>query len=120
MDLDVLLTSANVMQSSIIFITLTANIPQWITIHSKKTSENISLSSWVMWLMASFFGFFYAVTNFVAYSNGLALVMTSFVSLVCNAYTIAIIIKYRQRTEQEQIFKPNRNLLAVTLNISES
>lgn len=116
MDLDVLLTSANIMQSSIIFITLTANIPQWITIHSKKTSENISLSSWIMWLTASFFGFFYATINLIAYDNGLALVLTSFVSLVCNAYTIGIILKYRDEKKQIPIHN-NRNLIAVTLNI---
>ena len=92
---DVLLTSANLMQSSIVFITLTANIPQWITINQKQSSENISLSSWVLWLLASFFAFFYALVNQVAYQSCLALVLSSSVSFLCNLYTIYLIFKYR-------------------------
>lgn len=97
MDLQVLLFSANLMQSSIVVITLFANVPQWVTIYKNKTSENLSLSSWYMWLMASFFGLFYAVVNQCAYGNCAALLFSTGVSFLCNAYTIHLILKYRAK-----------------------
>lgn len=95
MNIEALLTSADFLQSSIIFITLTANVPQWITINRNKTSANISLSSWVMWLIASCFALYYAVVNQCAYQTCLALMLTTSVSFLCNLFTIFLILKFR-------------------------
>lgn len=95
MDLQILLASANFMQSSIVLITFSANIPQWITIHKKRSSENISLHSWVLWLVASFFTLFYAAVNQWAYHNSLALLLTASVSFSCNLYSLFLLIKFK-------------------------
>lgn len=105
---DVLLTSANLMQSSIVFITLSANIPQWITIHQKRSSENISLSSWVLWLVASFFALFYAIVSQIAYQSCMALIFSAAVSFACNLITISLIYKYRAVSNKLKISRdPN-------------
>lgn len=95
MEIQVFLACANIMQSSIILITLTANVPQWLAIHKSKNSANLSVSSWVMWLTGSFFALFYAIVNQCAYQNSLSLLLTSAVSFLCNFYTIYLIQKYR-------------------------
>lgn len=105
MEIQVLLACANVMQSSIILITLTANVPQWLAIYKNKNSANISVSSWVMWLTASFFALFYAAVNQYTYQNCMSLLLTSAVSFSCNFYTIYLIQRYRNSSLT--IFKTN-------------
>jgi uncharacterized protein with PQ loop repeat len=95
MSFDTLITVSNVLQSSIVLVMLSAFVPQWITIHRNRSSQNISKTSWFMYFTASIFALFYAVVQYIATGSGQALVATTVVSFICNLYSVHLVYRFR-------------------------
>jgi uncharacterized protein with PQ loop repeat len=92
-----ILNIANLLQASLAGVTLFAVLPQWLQIRRSQSSSNISLLSWFVWSAASLISVFYSSCQVVVLGNGYALLMTTLVSLVCNLYTVYLIIAFRSR-----------------------
>jgi hypothetical protein len=60
---EIVVTSANACQMAVPFIALSAYLPQWIQLVRTKSSRDISLRSWCIWTLSSFFGLFYAIVQ---------------------------------------------------------
>jgi uncharacterized protein with PQ loop repeat len=110
MNVEGLLLSADFLQSSIILIYFSAYLTQWIEIYREQSSKNISLYSWMLYLVASIFALFYATVNHLAYHNSFALLCTTTFSLACNLFTIFLVLKFSERPE---------HLVSLTLHHAE-
>lgn len=97
MNIESLLLPADFLQSSTILIYFSAYFAQWLTLFREKSSQNISLSSWNLYLLGSVFALFYAVVNHLIFGNCLALLCTTVFLLVCNVFTIYLILKFREQ-----------------------
>jgi uncharacterized protein with PQ loop repeat len=95
-----LITLANVMQLSVVGLSLLAYIPQWQKLIKTKSSSDISLSAWLLWTLSSVFAVFYAAVQLFAYDTGWALLVSALISLGFVAFTVVLIVRYRD--------KPNR------------
>jgi len=96
MDISLLLASADIAQTSTIAIALYANVPQWLVILSTKTSKNISLMSWWLWLVGSLLSVFYSIVQNFVFGHSSSLILTSTMNLVCNTITLFLIVKFRK------------------------
>lgn len=87
------ITIANVLQSSVPFISLIAYIPQWRKLIATKSSKDISLRAWLLWSLTASFSCFYAIVQYLANGRGVALIFstaTSFTFIVSTVYLISI------------------------------
>lgn len=89
---------ANLMQVSVAFLSLIAYIPQWVKLVRKKSSNDISLRSWILWTISSVFAVFYAIVQLYNHGSGWALIISSVLSLVFVIYTVVLIIWYRKKS----------------------
>ena len=103
------LSLANFAQSITIAISLAAYLPQWMTLRRKRSSENISLSSWSLWLVSSLCSLSYAATQLLVYGTGQVLVVTSVLSVLFIAVTLGLIFLY----------SPKRDLSAPTADLAK-
>lgn len=90
-----IIITANACQVATIFISLSAYLPQWIKLIQTKSSADISLKSWCIWIIAAFFTLFYAIVQFLLNGRGWPLIISSTASLFCIIFTIILIVKYR-------------------------
>jgi uncharacterized protein with PQ loop repeat len=93
---DSVLIMANACQVATIFISLTAYLPQWIKIIKTKSSSDISLRSWCLWIIAAAFTLFYAIVQFMVNGRGWPLIISALASLCCIIFTIFLVVKYRR------------------------
>lgn len=97
-----LIAISNFGQSITIFVTLVAYIPQWRTFYKNKSSENISVKSWLLWLLTCMLAVFYAFVQVKVHHTGHALLVSSSVSLIFVATTIVLILRFRPARQVER------------------
>lgn len=88
--------SANILQSCIPLLSLTAYLPQWHKIVTTKSSRDISLRAWLIWCFSSSIAVYYAVVQYLANGQGIALVFSSSVLLVFVIVTACLVVNYRK------------------------
>ena len=92
---DYLVDLANVCQTTSTFISFSAYLPQWLKLIRTKSSADISLRSWVLWLVSGSFALFYAIVQFQLNQRGWPLIISSSLSLTFIACTIGLIARFR-------------------------
>jgi uncharacterized protein with PQ loop repeat len=83
------------MQSAVPFLSLMAYIPQWRKIVTRKSSKDVSLAAWLLWIVTASIAVFYAVVQLMVTGQGLALVFSSSVTLLFVATTFILVFVYR-------------------------
>jgi uncharacterized protein with PQ loop repeat len=87
---------ANFLQSCVPLLALFAYLPQWRKIIANKSCKDISLTSWLIWLLSSAIAIFYAVIQYRVTGKGTALIFSSLLSLVFVFTTVCLIAFYRK------------------------
>jgi len=87
---------ANFLQGCVPLLSLFAYIPQWKKIVANKSSRDISLFSWLVWLLSSIIAIFYAVIQYQITGKGTALIFSSVLALVFVFITVCLIALYRR------------------------
>jgi len=87
---------ANFLQSCVPLLSLFAYLPQWRKIVANKSSRDISLTSWLVWLVSSGIAIFYAVIQYQVTGKGTALIFSSVLVLVFVIITVCLITLYRK------------------------
>jgi len=97
-------------QSLTLALALCAYVPQWLTLYRNRSSDNMSLKAWCMWLFSGFLTWFYAFVHFTAHGTHFVLLITSSAAVLFMAATIALILRYRKdpKEEDEPIVRPQR------------
>jgi uncharacterized protein with PQ loop repeat len=90
-------TSANLCQTVVPFIALSAYLPQWVQLIRTKSSRDISLRSWCIWIFSSLFSLFYAVIQLILNGRGWPLVFSTGVGLASVILTVTLVIRYRPK-----------------------
>lgn len=99
MEANWILTAAGICQVATTFISLLAYVPQWVKLFRTKSSANISLRSWCLWVVSTSFTLFYAVVQLRVNGSGLPLVISASAALTFVFFTVVLIIKFRPREE---------------------
>jgi len=87
---------ANFLQGSVPLLALFAYLPQWRKIIANRSSRDISLTSWLVWLLSSAIAIFYAVIQYKVTGKGTALIFSSVLALVFVFITVCLIALYRK------------------------
>jgi uncharacterized protein with PQ loop repeat len=87
---------ANFLQGCSPLLSLFAYLPQWRKIIANKSSKDISLTSWLVWLLSSSIAIFYAIIQYKITGKGTALIFSSVLVLVFVFITICLIALYRK------------------------
>jgi uncharacterized protein with PQ loop repeat len=90
-------TSANLCQTAVPFIAVSAYLPQWIQLVRTKSSRDISLRSWCIWTLSSLFGLFYALVQLLLNGRGWPLVFSTTISLASVLFTVSLVFRYRPK-----------------------
>lgn len=83
------------LQSTIVFINLSAYFPKWLLLLRTKTTEGVAVGSWLIWLLASVIGLFYAIIVYIKVGYGMPLILTYLVGVLSNLFTLLLIFRYR-------------------------
>jgi len=92
-----MIDSANILQSCIPLLSLSAYLPQWHKIVTTRSSRDISLRAWLIWSCSSSIAVFYAVVQYRVTGQGIALVFSSTVLLVFVIVTACLVVAYRRQ-----------------------
>lgn len=87
---------ANFLQGCSPLLSLFAYLPQWKKIVANKSSRDISLTSWLVWLLSSAIAIFYAIVQYKVTGKGTALIFSSVLVLVFVIITVCLIALYRK------------------------
>ncbi|MFY8060191.1 MAG: PQ-loop domain-containing transporter [Arenimonas sp.] len=81
-DVYYMLVVAGTLQSAVPVISLIAYLPQWKKLIDTKSSRDLSLRSWSIWIVSSSISLFYAVALYRYTGKGLPLVFASAAGLL--------------------------------------
>jgi hypothetical protein len=95
-----LLSTADLAQVGITLLNFSAYPTQWKQMISRKSTADISLTSWTLWLGACILGQFYAWANYLSHGHNFALIITDTISLICVVSTITLIWYYRPKAKE--------------------
>ncbi|RPH52241.1 MAG: PQ-loop repeat-containing protein [Desulfobacteraceae bacterium] len=95
---DSVIITANVCQIATTFISLSAYLPQWIKLINTRSSSDISLRSWCIWIVAASFTLFYAIVQFMLNGRGWPLIISAAASMCCILFTIFLVVKFRTKS----------------------
>lgn len=95
---ELVVTSANLCQTAVPFIALSAYLPQWIQLIRTRSSRDISLRSWCIWTFSSFFSLFYAIVQLLLNGRGWPLVFSTGVGLASVILTVTLVLRYRPKS----------------------
>ncbi len=87
---------ANFLQGCSPLLSLFAYLPQWEKIVANKSSKDICLTSWLVWLVSSSIAIFYVVIQYQVTGRGTALIFSSVLVLVFVFVTVCLIAFYRK------------------------
>ena len=87
---------ANFLQGCVPLLSLFAYLPQWKKIIANKSSRDISLTSWLVWMLSSAIAIFYAVIQYKVTGKGTALIFSSVLALIFVSITACLIALYRK------------------------
>jgi uncharacterized protein with PQ loop repeat len=97
---DTVITTANVLQSSIPLLSLSAYFPQWRKLIVTKSSKDISLRAWLLWTVTASFSCFYAVVQYLVNGRGVALIFSTATSVAFILATVYLILIYRRQNRR--------------------
>lgn len=92
-----LLVIAGALQSVVPVISLIAYLPQWKKLIDTKSSRDLSLRSWSIWIVSSSISLFYAVALYRYTGKGAPLVFASAAGLLFVLTTVYLTARYRSR-----------------------
>lgn len=72
-------------------------MPQWRTLLKSRSSENVSLTAWLIWTVSTAIAFFYALVNYLASAQGLPLVFSTSVLFLFCLFTLILVFHFRTR-----------------------
>ena len=87
---------ANFLQGCVPLLALFAYLPQWKKIIANKSSKDISLTSWLVWLLCSIIAIFYAIMQYKVTGKGTALIFSSVLAFIFVSITACLIAIYRK------------------------
>jgi uncharacterized protein with PQ loop repeat len=90
-----LVTVANVLQSCVPLLSLTAYLPQWRRLAVTKSSKDISMHAWFIWCFSGAITLFYAVMQYLVTGQGTALIFSSATALTFVVITAYMVFRYR-------------------------
>lgn len=93
---------ANICQSLVPFIAMSAYLPQWGKLWARRATGGVSLRSWLMWSVSSLFALFYAVVQLVLNGRGWPLVASTFISVTFVLVTVGLILRARRGDAAER------------------
>lgn len=94
-----LLYIAGFLQTIVPVISLIAYLPQWKKLIDTKSSKDLSLRSWSIWVISSSISLFYAVMLFQVTGKGLPLIFASSAGLLFVIITLYLTARYRYKIE---------------------
>ena len=94
---ETIITLANFLQSAVPLIALAAYVPQWRRIVIRKSSQDVSLAAWLLWVVTASIAVFYAIVQLLVTGQGVALVFSSSLTLLFVATTVVLVFVYRKR-----------------------
>lgn len=92
---EAVIATANFLQSCVPFLSISAYLPQWKKLLTTKSSKNISLHAWLIWIVSSSIGVFYAIVQYQLTTKGFALIFATSANLAFVSITACLVIKYR-------------------------
>ena len=92
---EIVIVTANILQSCVPFLSISAYIPQWKKLLTTKSSKNISIQAWLMWVLTSSIAVFYAIIQYLINEKGVALIFASLANLAFVVITVYMVIIYR-------------------------
>jgi uncharacterized protein with PQ loop repeat len=98
---EIMLAIAGVLQGSLAVVTIAAVLPQWLKLYRTRTSQDISVLSWLIWTLASLVSLFYATCQVCFLSVGHSLLIATATSVVTNVVTLVIILAFRSSTQEK-------------------
>jgi uncharacterized protein with PQ loop repeat len=98
-----LLIIAGTLQSAVPVISLIAYLPQWRKLIDTKSSRDLNLRSWSIWIVSSSISLFYAVALYRYTGKGVPLVFASAAGLLFVLITVYLTARYRSRSEPPSI-----------------
>ncbi|MCB0332711.1 MAG: PQ-loop repeat-containing protein [Bdellovibrionales bacterium] len=105
MSFENLLPLSDLLQSAVVFICAVAFVPQWVKLYRTKSSEDISLHSWVLWTLAAFCGWFYSYVHFFAHGTGTPLLVSTTINLIGNIFSIYLAVIYSRQEERISLLR---------------
>lgn len=90
-----IINTANFLQSFIPVLSLIGYLPQWKKLVRTKSSNDISLRSWIIWTVVYLIAAFYAVVQYQVTGIGVALVISSITVLMFVLVTVYLVLMYR-------------------------
>lgn len=103
---DSLVAVANLLQGCLPLLSLTAYVPQWRRILRTKSSRDISIHAWLLWCVSGSIALFYAVVQYLATGQGVALVISAGTLLAFVFITTALVYVHRHgntRVAQQEV-----------------
>lgn len=92
---ELIISTANFLQSFIPVLSLIGYLPQWIKLVRTKSSNDISLRSWIIWTVVSLIAAFYAVVQYQITGIGVALIISNITMLIFVLVTVYLVLIYR-------------------------
>lgn len=99
MSFEVIYFLACFLQGTLSVVNIIAFIPQWMKLFNSKSIDGVSISSWLIWLNSSIISLFYACMQYAKTDSGSALIVTTFISTICNLITIVLILNVQNKFE---------------------
>ena len=97
-----LLNIAGILQAAVPVISLLAYLPQWKKLIDTKSSKDLSLRSWSIWIVSSSISLFYSIVLFSYTGKGIPLVFASAAGLLFVLITVYLTARYRTRNQPEE------------------
>ncbi|MBM3115733.1 PQ-loop domain-containing transporter [Jeongeupia naejangsanensis] len=93
------------MQISVPLMTLGGYIPQWKKLIRSKSSKDISLRTWLIWMASTLFGTFYAVIQLLINGRGWPLIISTASTFLFVTITVGLVLVYRKGSLSFQVAK---------------
>ena len=90
--------AANIAQLTSMPICLAAYVPQWVTMVRNRSSDDVSLNAYLIWIFSASLGLFYSIVQLAETGSGSALLITTVVNFICLVITAVMIAWYRRDT----------------------
>ncbi len=101
---------ADFCQACTIFFTLSAYVPQWLVLLKTKSSEQVALGAWILWLISNSLTFTYAGIIIALEDTAYLLLISTGFNILCIATTIVLILRYRKPAKVPDRFGPTHGI----------
>lgn len=99
---ETLMLVASTVESIVPLLSLTAYIPQWRKLLRTRSSGPMSMISWIIWALSYAIAVFYAIVLLSVTGRGWPLLATTFSGLLMVLYTMFLIWRFRDRSEDQK------------------